>query len=58
MTEADTRTEMRRRDRGKDDAWIGAYLQSASFGFLATVNDGQPFLNSNIFVYDPDRHAI
>jgi len=58
MTEAETRTEMRRRDRGKDDAWIGAYLQSASFGFLATVNDGQPFLNSNIFVYDPDRHAI
>jgi nitroimidazol reductase NimA-like FMN-containing flavoprotein (pyridoxamine 5'-phosphate oxidase superfamily) len=49
---------MRRKDRGKDDAWIGAYLQSAAFGFLATVREGQPFLNSNLFVYDSGRHAI
>ena len=58
MTRTETRTDMRRKDRGKDDAWIGSYLQSAGFGFLATVQDGQPFLNSNIFVYDADRHAI
>ena len=58
MTEAETRTDMRRKDRGKDDAWIGAYLQAAGFGFLATVREGQPFLNSNLFVYDPGRHAI
>jgi len=58
MTEPETRTDMRRRDRGKDDAWIAAYLQAASFGFLATVREGQPFLNSNLFVYDPGRHAI
>jgi nitroimidazol reductase NimA-like FMN-containing flavoprotein (pyridoxamine 5'-phosphate oxidase superfamily) len=57
MTE-ETRTRMRRKDRGKDDAWIAAYLQTAGFGFLATVSEGQPFLNSNLFVYDPDRHAI
>ena len=58
MTEAETRTDMRRKDRGKDDAWIGAYLHAAGFGFLATVSEGQPFLNSNLFVYDPGRHAI
>ena len=58
MTRSETRVDMRRRDRGRDDAWIGAYLQAASFGFLATVREGQPFLNSNLFVYDPGRHAI
>ncbi len=58
MTDTETRTDMRRRDRGKDDAWISAYLQAASFGFLATVSEGQPFLNSNLFVYDPERHVI
>jgi nitroimidazol reductase NimA-like FMN-containing flavoprotein (pyridoxamine 5'-phosphate oxidase superfamily) len=54
----DPRSDLRRSDRGRDDDWIQAYLQAASFGFLATVSDGQPFLNSNIFVYDPGRHAI
>lgn len=55
----DPRVDMRRRDRGKDDAWIRAYLQAAPFGFLATVGDGgQPYLNSNLFVYDGDAHCI
>ena len=58
MTDSDPRSDMRRSDRGRDDDWIRAYLQAASFGFLATVKDGQPFLNSNIFVYDVDRHVI
>jgi nitroimidazol reductase NimA-like FMN-containing flavoprotein (pyridoxamine 5'-phosphate oxidase superfamily) len=58
VRERETRNEIRRKDRGKDDAWIGAYLQRATFGFLATIQEGQPFLNSNLFVYDPDRHAI
>jgi nitroimidazol reductase NimA-like FMN-containing flavoprotein (pyridoxamine 5'-phosphate oxidase superfamily) len=57
-TETDPRSELRRSDRGQNDDWIRAYLQAASFGFLATVNDGQPFLNSNIFFYDAGRHAI
>lgn len=50
--------EVRRRDRGKDDGWIAEFLGRAPFGFLATVDEGQPFLNSNLFVYDPDEHAI
>lgn len=58
VTKTETRNEIRRKDREKDDAWVGAYLQRAAFGFLATVRDGQPFLNSNLFVYDADRHAI
>ena len=49
----DPRTTLRRRDRGKDDEWVAAFLARASYGFLATVGQGgQPFLNSNLFVYD------
>lgn len=55
----DPRAVLRRRDRGKDEVWKGAFLQRAPWGFLATVDDhGQPFLNSNLFVYDPERHCI
>lgn len=49
----DPRSALRRRDRGKDDAWVAAFMKRAAHGFLATVgNGGQPFLNSNLFVYD------
>lgn len=56
---ADARSRVRRRDRGKDEHWVRAFLEVAPFGFLATVDrGGQPFLNSNLFVYDADRHCI
>ena len=49
----DPRSALRRRDRGKDDAWVAAFLRRAAYGFLATVGKGgQPFLNSNLFVFD------
>ncbi len=49
----DPRSLLRRRDRGKDDAWVAAFMKRAAYGFLATVGSGgQPFLNSNLFVYD------
>jgi len=52
-------TAVRRRDRAKDVAWVRAFLRGAPYGFLATVDDdGQPFLNSNLFVYDEKRHCI
>lgn len=55
----DPRAAVRRRDRGKDDGWVRAFLHAGKFGFLATVGDeGQPFLNSNLFVYDEGRHCI
>lgn len=52
------RTELRRRDRARDDAWIRAFLAEVPFGFLATALDGRPFLNSNLFVYVDEEHAI
>jgi nitroimidazol reductase NimA-like FMN-containing flavoprotein (pyridoxamine 5'-phosphate oxidase superfamily) len=48
----------RRQDRAKDDTWIAAFLQRVPFGFLATENQGQPFLKPTLFVYDPATHAI
>lgn len=55
----DPRSRVRRRDRGKDEAWVKSFVETAPYGFLATVDDdGQPFLNSNLFVYDADRHCL
>lgn len=50
---------VRRTDRAvEDEAWIKEFLHRASIGYLATVHDGQPFINSNLFVYDEDKHVI
>ncbi len=55
----DPRSRLRRRDRGKNEAWVRAFMEAAPYGFLATVDDdGQPFLNSNLFVYDAGRHCV
>jgi nitroimidazol reductase NimA-like FMN-containing flavoprotein (pyridoxamine 5'-phosphate oxidase superfamily) len=56
--ETDARSTLRRRDRGTPEAWVRAFLHAAPYGFLATVAEGQPFLNSNIFVYDEARHCL
>ncbi len=53
------RTTMRRSDREMtDDGWIRALLHRAPLGMLATVHDGQPFINSNLFVYDETASVI
>lgn len=50
---------VRRKDRAKtDEAWIVALLGRAAMGVLATVADGQPFLNANLFAFDPAQHVI
>ena len=50
--------EMRRKDRAKDDDWIKAFLLRAPVGVMATCYEGQPFLNTRQFVYDPNANAI
>ena len=53
------RADVKRQDRAvHDDAWIAALLGRAPISYLATAHDGQPFINSNLFVYDPTRSAI
>jgi nitroimidazol reductase NimA-like FMN-containing flavoprotein (pyridoxamine 5'-phosphate oxidase superfamily) len=50
---------IRRKDRAiADEAWIAALLHRAPLGVLATVQDGQPFINSNLFVYDESQHVL
>lgn len=52
-------THVRRQDRAvTDEAWIRDFLQRAAVGTLATVHEGQPFLNTNLFVYDQEKHVI
>jgi nitroimidazol reductase NimA-like FMN-containing flavoprotein (pyridoxamine 5'-phosphate oxidase superfamily) len=50
---------VRRRDRSvEDEAWMAEFLRSAAVGATATVVDGQPFINTNLFAYDEARHCI
>jgi nitroimidazol reductase NimA-like FMN-containing flavoprotein (pyridoxamine 5'-phosphate oxidase superfamily) len=53
------RAEVRRKDRSvTNEEWIRSLLRRAPMGTLATVRNGQPFINMNIFVYDEANHII
>jgi nitroimidazol reductase NimA-like FMN-containing flavoprotein (pyridoxamine 5'-phosphate oxidase superfamily) len=55
----DPRVRLRRHDRGKNDDWIRSFLRRAPWGVLATVGvEGQPFVNSNLFVFDEERQCL
>ena len=61
MTESNknTKAQVRRSDRAvEDQAWISAFLKAKSVGVLATSDDHQPFINSNLFAYHESDHAI
>lgn len=50
---------VRRADRAvEDDGWIKTFLHRAAVGTLATVHDGQPFMNTNLYIYDEATNAI
>jgi hypothetical protein len=52
-------THIRRQDRAvTDEAWIQTFLHRAAAGTLATIFEGRPFLNTNLFAYDEAAHAI
>ena len=51
-------TRIRRKDRGKDEAWIKPFLARTEFGVMATAQDDQPFLVTRNFAYDEEAHAI
>ncbi len=51
--------QVKRKDRSvEDEAWIRAMLHRAAVGVLATAQDGQPYINSNLFVFDETAGAI
>jgi len=59
MTPPSSRSQVTRQDRAVyDEGWITAFLQRGPSGVLATDADGQAFLCTLLFVYDPSRRAI
>ena len=42
----------------RDDEWIRDFLREARVGHVASVRDGQPFLNPSTFWYDEEHHQI
>ncbi len=51
--------QLRRIDRGvSEDGWIIDLLHRAPVATLATVYEGQPFINTNLFVYEEDLHIV
>jgi uncharacterized protein len=40
------------------EEWIRAFLHEAKVGHIATIADGQPFLNPTTFWFDEERHQI
>ncbi|MEP6774546.1 MAG: pyridoxamine 5'-phosphate oxidase family protein [Chloroflexota bacterium] len=53
------RSLVRRQDRAVEDAaWIKAMLHKAPVAALATVQGEQPFINTNLFVYDETAGVI
>ncbi len=58
MGKTDDLTKIRRHDRAKDEVWIRDFIQRAPFGTMASSYDGQLFLITRNFAYDPEAHAI
>lgn len=50
--------KIRRHERAQDESWIREFILRAPMGTMATVHEGQPFLVTRNFAYDPERHAI
>jgi len=51
-------TEMRRRDRAKDDTWIKSLLHKAPYGSMATIHNDQPFIHTTNFAFDEVNKRI
>lgn len=52
-------THVRRADRAvEDEGWLKQFLHTAAVGIMATVHEGKPFLNSNLYVYDEAQHCL
>ncbi len=58
MSKTKDLTKIRRHDRAKDETWIREFILRAPFGTMATSHDGQPFLVTRNFAYDPEAHAL
>ena len=48
----------RRPEYQRDETWIQTFLREAKIGHIASVRDGQPFLNPTTFWFDEEHHQI
>lgn len=51
-------TKQRLAEHVRDDEWIRAFLGRVQFAHIATVFEGQPFINPTTFWYDAGRDEI
>jgi nitroimidazol reductase NimA-like FMN-containing flavoprotein (pyridoxamine 5'-phosphate oxidase superfamily) len=42
----------------RDEEWIRAFLRTAQVAHIASVRDGQPFINPTTFWFDEENHQI
>jgi nitroimidazol reductase NimA-like FMN-containing flavoprotein (pyridoxamine 5'-phosphate oxidase superfamily) len=55
---AEPRNRVKHEDRAiTDESWMREFLRDGHWGAMATVQDGQPFINTNLFVYDERKHS-
>jgi nitroimidazol reductase NimA-like FMN-containing flavoprotein (pyridoxamine 5'-phosphate oxidase superfamily) len=51
--------QIARRDRAvADEVWIRDFLRRSPTCFLATIREGRPYLNANLFVYDEPAEVV
>jgi len=51
--------EIRYQPKAVDDSeWIASFLADQPNGVLGLVGDGEPYLVTQLFVYDPDSHSL
>ncbi len=54
-----SRTAIRYQKRAvEDEGWMKEFLHKAAVGVMATVYEEQPFINTNLFVFDEANHCI
>ena len=42
----------------RDEEWIRAFLREARIGHIASLREGQPFINPSMFWFDEEHHQI
>jgi len=59
MNQGQPINRVRRRERAvEDDAWIRGFLEEIQYGSVASEQEGQPFINPVVFVYEAATHAL
>jgi hypothetical protein len=50
--------KMRHSEYAQDDKWIMDFLLQAQVGHIATISEELPYINPNLFCYNPEKQEI